>query len=310
MAEKPVFIISFDCEGKWGLADCLSDFERDQLTNENLDSAYQRLVDILDRRNLKGTFAFTGAFTMSYDEYVECKDWFRDYHVNGQGWLTLFRNDIENREFEGWLNPEPLKIVKRNGIHEIASHGFTHLPLHENLISTEAFLHEMDCISRWEEMRGLSCKTFVFPRNKIGFRALLRNAGFIGYRDGDAELNQRWNQVRILHDEINMWKNAQPHSTGEDTLLAIPSGFFLNWRVNLRKYIPMGVTLARWHHAIENAIKNDAVIHLFTHPQDYLTGDRQYQLLEEILDFVQQKRESGEITNQTQIEYCNYVLGR
>ncbi len=129
------FLITFDCEGKWGLADCLDDHHRAALTNDNLSETYQLIIDILNRYEIKGTFAFVGAFTMSPDEYLANKEWFsQDVFINGKAWLQDFRNDIARSCFEGWFNPKPIEMVEKEQVHEIAWHGFTHLPLAEHLV--------------------------------------------------------------------------------------------------------------------------------------------------------------------------------
>ena len=122
------FIISFDCEGKWGVADHLDDFLRANLTNTNLNLAYEKIIALLERWDIKATFAFVGAFTMSIDEYYAKQEWFSDVLVNGKSWLLPFRQEAASQNFDGWFNPRPFEKVTQSGRHEIASHGFTHVP--------------------------------------------------------------------------------------------------------------------------------------------------------------------------------------
>ncbi len=305
---QPVFIISFDCEGKWGVADNITEYDCHILTNQNLNLAYQRLVDILDKRGLKATFAFVGAFTMSFDEFQANCGWFKDIPFNGKNWLARFRKDMAEKTLDGWLNPIPFEIVKHKQQHEIASHGFTHLPLSKNLISEEAFQHEMKAISMLSEMKGLSFDTFIYPRNLVGYPYLLRAYNFIGYRDSLYGERTRLKRIRYLLDELNIKQTAQVHGTLEENLVKIPPGYFLNWRVHLRRMIPLSIITRRWRHAIEKAIENNEVIHLTSHPQDFIDGDSQYRLFDEILKFVAKKQRNGEILNLTQYEYSNMIL--
>ena len=64
--------------------------------------------------------------------------------IHGRPWLEKFHSDAEKDNFEGWLIPELLDIVQSDIAHEIASHGFTHLPLSESLIDRNSFLNEMN----------------------------------------------------------------------------------------------------------------------------------------------------------------------
>ena len=42
-----IFIISFDCEGKWGVADILNSHHEHYVTNERLNQAYRNILNIL-----------------------------------------------------------------------------------------------------------------------------------------------------------------------------------------------------------------------------------------------------------------------
>lgn len=305
---KPVFIISFDSEGKWGLADMISENNCRMLTNDNLNLSYQRLVDILDNRGVKATFAFVGAFTMSFDEYYENQDWFKDVPINGENWLKRFRQDIAEKDYDGWFNPVPFEIVKSNKQHEIASHGFSHLPLSENLIPEETFEQEMKCTLKLLRLKKLSFDTFVYPRNLVGYPDLLRSSGFIGYRDGLYGEQTALNRLRYILSEFNIKQSAQVHGISDNNLVKIPSGYFLNWRAHLRKKIPLSVTIRRWQNMIKKAVENNGVIHLTSHPQDFIDGDDQYRLLDEILKIVSAKQKNNEILNLTQSEYSRVIL--
>ncbi len=308
VTKQPVLIISFDCEGKWGIADNITEHYHHLLSDKNLNLAYQRLIDILDKHGLKATFAFVGAFIMSSDEYYENRDWFRDTTINGKNWLAHFRKDIAKNTFDGWLNPVPFEIVKSRQQHEIASHGFSHLPLSVNLISEKVFHQEMTSVAKLSELKGTAFNTFIFPRNLIGYSNLLQEYHFIGYRDDLYLKRKRLKRVRYILDELNIKQTSQTHGLLEGDMVKIPPGFFLNWRAHIRRSIPFSITVRRWKHIIEKAIENNEVVHVTSHPQDFLDGDDQYRLFDEILDFVSSKHKNGEILNLTQYEYCGMIL--
>jgi len=306
--KEPVFIVSFDSEGKWGLADCLSSDQVQLLTNRNLNEAFHKLLEILDKHDIKATFAFVGAFTMSFDEYNTNKEWFKKVLINGQNWLSSFERDIKEKYSDGWLNPESLEIVRKAGKHEIASHGFTHLPLGEDLIPENAFLDEMKAIVHWCQLKNLKAQTLVYPRNIVGYSDQLTAGNFIGYRDGIKGI--KVSKFHALMDEINIFQPSQPHGISENGVVKIPFGHFLNWRVGFRKLIPMAVSIRRWRNMLENAVKKCKVIHLFAHPQDFLDGHNQYQMLDEILALISNRKKSGEILNLTMSEYSRGFINQ
>ena len=306
------FIISFDCEGKWGFADHSINYERDFLTNENINKAYKRIIDILNKYGIKGTFGFVGAFTLSVDEYHENRAWFANKTETVQKWLQLFKKDMERGDFEGWFNPEPIKIVDQENIHEIGSHGFTHIPLGESLISRANFLEEMHLIKQTSHFKARERMTFIYPRNIIGYTDELAKAGFIGYRDRIYSYGSGKTIIRMLmklknySSELNLIKRAQPHAK-PGNLIKIPSGFILNYRNGLKKEIPLGLTIKRWEHIILDAVRNNKVVHLWSHPHNFITGDNMYELLEGVLRMVNRFKKTGMLQNVTQKEYAELL---
>lgn len=304
------FIISFDCEGKWGMSDHLTDHHHACLTNEKLNEAYSKLIGILDKNEVKATFAFVGAFTLSSDEYHEHKDWFPDVDINGQNWLSAFKQAASQNQFDGWFNPAAFEKVIKSGAHEIASHGFSHLPLAESLIKKEEFFREMELIRKVDELKGCSSKSFIYPRNQVGFVNELFKSGFSGYR-GSSEVQTKkriMNRLGNLLGEFNIFTPSEHHSK-EDKIIKIPAGYFLNWRRGLRQKVPFQVTYKKWANLIADAVKQENVVHLWTHPHNFIDGDNMYHLLDEILKSVRDAVKRGELVNLTQIEYVENRLG-
>ena len=64
-------IISFDCEGKWGLIDNLTSYHADHFIPSNINKAYIEILKALDERDFSSTFAFVGAFTMEEDYFID-----------------------------------------------------------------------------------------------------------------------------------------------------------------------------------------------------------------------------------------------
>ena len=58
------FLLSFDCEAKWGMADCLTEHHHEALTNEHLLGAYSQILGILEAWKVKATFAFMAVWQL------------------------------------------------------------------------------------------------------------------------------------------------------------------------------------------------------------------------------------------------------
>ncbi|SVD07644.1 uncharacterized protein METZ01_LOCUS360498, partial [marine metagenome] len=277
-----IFIISLDCEGKWGAADHINNhhehhprwFSSNTFTNARLNQVYRNILNILNKEEIKGTFAFVGAFTMSFEEYQANSDWFSDVFIGGQNWFSKFNQSMRANNFDGWLNPDAYEMVINEKSHEVASHGFSHHPLQSELITKSRFLKEMGLIKLVSRLKGMEPKTFIYPRNITGYIDQLGNSGFLGYRNGTEQFPKPISRINNLLREFNIFDRAQPVSTRTQTKLpiCIPSGHFLNWRRGLRKKVPMNITLKKYDHIINDAIQNNRVLHLWTHPHNFIDG--------------------------------------
>jgi peptidoglycan/xylan/chitin deacetylase (PgdA/CDA1 family) len=300
---KPAFIVSLDCEGKWGMADHLEGAHA-SLSSAELAGAYERLVALFDRRGVKATFAFVGAFVMSEDEVRSRLPLFRDVGPRAKAWLEPFTADLAAGRTDGWLAPAALAAVRRSGAHEIGSHGFSHLPLVEGEIDLAEFRRELASVRSLEAFSKGEL-TLVYPRNQIGFENHLAAAGFAGYRQSIASCKGgRSSSLRHLADELRPFPPAQPHPAAGDGAVAIPAGRILNWRSGPRSRIPTAWTIRSWRKTLEDAIRMNGVAHLWTHPHNFLTGRDMYELLDGVLAAAEPLIRSGALWNPTMKDYA------
>jgi len=143
---KATFIFSLDCEGKWGMADRLAGSPYEKITNRQLETAYARLVELFDRYEVPATFAFVSGFFLKPQEVRDNLQWFEPLIHDGRDWFDAVWRDFHAGAHDGWLCPKALETVRRSGAHEIASHGFSHVPLGEADIGEPVFRREMASI--------------------------------------------------------------------------------------------------------------------------------------------------------------------
>ena len=305
-AKRGQFVVSLDCEGKFGMADEISEFHHKHLTNENLRKAYSGLVELFDRYEIRATFAFVGAFIQSPEEVGRNLPLLKG-HGPLKRWLANFQSEYAARRYDGWLLPDALDIAASSGKHEIASHGYTHLPFDYEGVTDDLRDLELRLAVETAGSRGFPLETLVFPRNRVAGIELLRRYGFIGYRDFLPSLNGPLGKLAYLGRELWTFEKAQESSlrtSPDGKIVAIPSGHFLNWKHGLRKAIPSPVTVRRWKALIKSAGATGGMAHLWTHPHNFITGYRQFELLEPILAFAHHELSSGRIENLTQADYC------
>ena len=297
-------IISLDCEGKWGMADRITVHHDRFLTRSNLINAYSRIVDLFAQQEIPATFAFVMSFVMTEDQQVEFRDLFRDVDYEGENWLRNFRYAEQQGNTDGWFCPEALDIVQSRPEHEIGCHGFCHVPLAEGCISREAANNEVSSALVVARRKGLSLKTFIFPRNLVGHLDVLADGGFVGYRARPPHQNGPLQRIANIASEFNVRAKAQSPMPPNHGMTTIPSGYFLNWQAGVRSLVPSAVTALRWQRILADAVEQNRIAHLFLHPHNIIDAPSTFSLLEEILKTAIRLRDQGRLDVITQAEYC------
>jgi len=305
MGEAARFIISLDCEGKWGMADHLQTYHHELLTDAALTRAYERLVALFARYDVPATFGFVMAFILSPDE----RERFRAELLGDErdAWLRPYHEDLAAGRRQGWHVPEALDIVRAASIHEVACHSFCHRPLGDQSISAAGAARELSAAHEVARIKGLSLETFIFPRNEVGHLTELKASGFLGYRERLQRPRGKLGRALSLAEELNILARAQRRSPDRDGLVPIPSGRLLNWRFGARAWIPAALTRARWLHQLRSASAGD-VVHLWLHPHNLITAPDTEPLLEAVLADVAAMCDAGRIRVVTQRDYCREVL--
>ena len=297
------FIISLDCEGKWGIADKISEYHKNFFTEDNLVLSYTKLLNLFDRYEMSATFAYVMAFILSEEERNSLGPIFRDVQVGATNWLRHYREAEAGGQLEGWFCPRVFDLTQERQRHEIGCHGFCHLPFAEDLIGLEDAQYELTASAEIAASKGVILETFVYPRNQIGYKQLLFQNGFVGYRDRLKSNPALPERALSLLRELNVFGRAQPNTENTNDLSRIPSGYFFNWRRGLRSAIPHSLTRYRWGSILQDAARNGGVAHLWFHPHNLIDGPTTYEVLEDVLKLAARLRSMGDIKVMTQAEY-------
>ncbi len=306
----PAFIFSLDCEGKWGVADHLDDRTRRLFTNDRLVDTYRRLVSAFDRYEVPATFAFVVGFCLTAEQARAHEEWFEPVIYRGRDWLGPFRTDLAAGEIDGWLCPAALDAVTASGAHEIASHGFCHVPLGEADVTGGAFRRELERVRAAEAVLGIASDTFVYPRNRVGYSSLLPEYGFKAYRPPIASDNAKGPLAKAARfvNELNPFETLTGHSEAGEPVMLPPGRLLLN-RTGFRKWIPPVAVGGKFEIMLDRAIALGRTVHLFSHPHNFITAGRQFEILEAVLRAVARRVRSGELRVMTQSGYRDWVVG-
>lgn len=300
MGTRGTLILSIDCEGLWGMVDCLPGVQR-LITDESLTWAYRELLELLDEEEFPATFAFVSLFACDTEFQRSEAERLAQLPTHRE-WLATPLQAIRTGNLSGWTRPEALAEVSEHPHHEVASHSHTHLPLLEADDPMGAALLEQEGVAEWSRRSGLQIQTYVFPRNQV-VPIWLRPTSIIGYR----EQNGAETRVGRVLSELNIRETSQqippPKSNPQDQPLPIPGGHICSVRRGPRRLIPAAVTRARWRSICRDAVDNGGVAHLWLHPHNLITGTRQLELLRQLLRDTRKFRASGGLIALTQREY-------
>lgn len=294
------FMLSFDCEGKWGLVDCLTERHRQLFTTHNLEDAYRRITWLLRKYDIEATFAFTAAFSMTRDRFDRLRPALETPRHRATPWMARALAAIRQDSGQGWFAPACFDMVREPGGHEIASHGFSHLPWKAPYATRTVLDTELAMLRSVPAFSDPSVRTFVFPRNQVAHQELLPAHGFLAYREAPSARSRAVN----FAGEFNLLSPSESFSARiGDRVTALPAGHFLNWRHGLRRCVPVAVTVRRWKNMLRDATRGGGLVHAWTHPENFVDGHDMFQMLEEIIRFVADEREAGRLSVLTNTQF-------
>jgi len=291
--------LSFDCEGKWGMADIHTPWDVD-LTRSRLLSTYDFILQTLEKYEIPATFAFVGALTETREEFLDIS-YPNLSSASYASWLALSRDRILDKSEEGWFLPELLDMVMGQQKHEIASHGYTHIPF--TTLTEQDVKLELSMIRSWAEKKNIDCSTLIFPRNMVHHQGMLKDFGIFGYRDSPISLfnSSVPKCLRTLAEEIWIFQKSEKLTKGDPK--RIPGGAFINWKSGFRRLIPTSFSMSKYKSMINNAGKQGEVAHFWLHPHNLITSPQTKKLFSELCAQIAYCRESTPLVVKRQKDY-------
>ncbi|WP_157076558.1 polysaccharide deacetylase family protein [Castellaniella caeni] len=298
------FTISFDSEGKWGVAD-QGPKTLSYIDGSGLRDAYCRILALLRKYEVSATFGIVGALCMDHDELRDRVSSVPKLLYCNRDWLAPVRQDINNGKYDGWSHPEILAMLMEDGKHELCSHGGFHVPYDEINTPVESIDRDLSLIHAVQQEKGIFFENIIFPRNVVGYLKLLRDFGFHGYREMDPReqglgLVERLMRLSYeftsfdLKDMIPVGKisgkSPPPHFNKP---VALSAGKFLNARIGIRNSISSRVSVQRIKKFVDEAVSSNLRVHFYTHPHNFIRDSGMFSKLEKILMLVSDYRDSG-----------------
>ena len=291
------FILSFDCEGKWGVADQLAGNHARALSSDRLRQAYSSILQLLGDFDIAATFAFVGAFAQSAAGFDRIRPDIEALVPHARSFLGPTLADIDRTGGDGWHGGDIVDAVASARVrHEIALHGVTHVPW----TSVDSAFAEAEMrLFRRLEGAVLDSRTFVYPRNLVDHEDVLARHGFAGYRTARPGRSR----LASLLAEFNIFE-APDRAVPKRDIVPIPPGFFLNWRSGVRKRVPARVTQMRVRRLLARAWRTDGVVHYWLHPENVVSAPATLDLIRMLASEVAAARDAGRCEVMTQLGYC------
>lgn len=261
----------------------------------------KRLLSLLEKYSIPATWAVVGHLflascspekTIKHPEitrptyrWIE-KDWFYPDPASSVK---------ENPE---WYGPDILRLIKRFPLQEIGSHSFSHIIFGDPGCSKQCAEDEIElCVTLAKKMK-IKLASFVFPRNSVGYLSLLKKYGFSSFRGENPRYRIPFIGSNLRTGEYFLSIPPAVFEPKEvEGLVNIPESLYFPSARGVRRYLPNLFRFKKIQQGIDQAIKQQAVFHLWTHPTDFADDtERLLLVFKQVLHYANQKRKEGKLS--------------
>ena len=279
---RPTFVISIDTELVWGSFDHTSPaaFAR---RYPDLRGTIRALLAALEEFEIRATWALVGHLFLGS---CECDADGRAHAGLPRPSFSWYPHDwygqdpcTDRARDPLWYGDDVVDLILDARVpQEIGSHSFSHMPFGDE--GCPAHVAEADlaeCV-RLAEARGITLRSFVFPRNIEGHHQALAASGFTTYRGRDPAwfdaLPGMAKRGGHFLDELARLSPpvSSPVRDGEG-LWNIPGSMMLTGRNGVRRLLPMAGRVSKAKAGLARAVDEGKVFHLWMHPSN-LAVDR------------------------------------
>lgn len=274
--KKASFVISIDLELAWGIWDRVnSNYLKNASNSER--NIISELLKIFDEFDIPVTWATVAALLDKNNKMIK----------------------IGNER--AWYAPDIIeKIISAKLNHLIASHSYAHPNFRET--NVEIINEDFEQAEYFFKKNNIKTNTLVFPRNQIFHLPILKKFNYKFFRGVDKSwyknvyrYNKFFGKIANISDKIFPIKtNSINIINHESDLIEIPSSILLISRNGLKFAVTNFNMLYKIKNGIDTAIKNNEIYHIWFHPSNfYFKSSKQFDLLKEILIYINKKREQN-----------------
>lgn len=313
---KGTFMLWVDVELAWGLVHVKKiDALKVRRLSLNVREILGSVINLLERYKIPVTWAILGHLLLDYcskDNMDKLPH--RDMPRSSYSWLNCdwYKYDpcTDIQRDPAWYGKDIadtiVKYVRESGLsHDVGCHSFSHQQFGDPGCSKELARAEIQkCIELMKGEYGIVPRVFAFPRDYVGHLDVLKEFGFVGYRDTPPKLNPCLKLERTLPNLINTYASLfvqflsyylllPPHVVAPRKSL---SGL---WSVpgclpySEKRMIPLRLVTLKAIKGIDRAIREGTIFTMYTHLRNFGENKSMLSHFQHVLSYVDRKRAEG-----------------
>ena len=311
---KGTMVISLDTELAWGTIDKPDSYQNNLEDYKKTREIIDKILGLFIEKNISATWAFVGHLLLESckkENDIKHPDYIRTN-------FSHYKNDWFKMDPSSNIEEEPLwygkdiveKVINADVYQEIASHSFAHLLYGSSETKKETAISDLEEFEKAINDYNIDCKSFVFPRNQVGFLNELKKFDYITYRGDEPSWYDGFNRYlkKLAHMVDQFFAITPPavEPVDYDGILNIPASMLYLSMDGFRKYIPLSSRVRKAKKGIDKAIKKEKIFHLWFHPFNLASNSDKLLLgLEEIVKYANEKRDKGLLEIKTMDQVYN-----
>lgn len=303
--ERGAFTLSLDFELIWGTVDLHGPGRFRRACEVEREVVVDRLLALLAQFEIPATWCVVGHLFLrdcQPSDGTKHPEIVRPSHSWSRGdWFADDPSGSEETDpiFYGATLVE--KVIACPVPQEVGCHSFSHVIFGDDGCSRETADSEVSECVRLAHERGLTLRSFAFPRNRVGHLDVLGDHGFTCYRGPEPVWYGRPRTPALVKRAAHLFDvlAASRPPVVTPTLSAtgmwnIPGSMLYFPMHGRRRYIPLSPRVRRAIKGIDRAADERAIFHLWFHPTNLADEtERMFTGLRAIFERVRQLRSSG-----------------
>jgi len=203
--------------------------------------------------------------------------------------------------------------------HDIGCHSFSHQQFGDPGCGEELARAEIEkCLELMAKQHGMVPKIFTFPRDYVGHIDLLREHGFLAFRDVPTKLypclrlertisNYLKTRFSLFIQLLSYYFLIPPHVVTPREAMPGLWGISGCLAYGKKPLIPLSLVTVKAKQGIRRAIEERKIFLMYTHLRNFGETKRMLSDFEELLRFISRKRDKGELEAKTMTEIVQGV---